>query len=355
MRLTNMIHTVDAHAEGEPSRIVVGGVIGIPGRTMFEKKMYLEQNYDELRRFLLFEPRGSVALHADLVLPPTDPRADAGFIIMEATDYPPMSGSNTMCTVTVLLETGMLPLQEPVTHLMLESPAGLIPVEAQCKGGKCERVTFTNAPAFATHLDAKVSVPEIGEITVDVAYGGAFFVFVDAEALGFKIVAEEAAELSRLGELIKRAAAKQLPVVHPENKDIHTISFTTFVAPPRVGGHGRNTTIVSPGRVDRSACGTATSARLAVLAKRGLLKPGKDYVHESILDTNFVGRIVETTTVGPYQAIVPSISGRAWITGVHQLGLDPTDPFRSGFTLSDAWGAGGVSSGLQKYHDLEIK
>ncbi|MGG1662049.1 proline racemase family protein [Brevibacillus sp. NRS-1366] len=342
MRLTNVIHTVDAHAEGEPSRIVVGGVINIPGRTMFEKKMYLEKEYDEFRRFLLYEPRGSVVLHADLVLSPTDPRADAGFIIMEATDYPAMSGSNTMCTVTVLLETGMIPMQEPVTSLVLESPAGLLPVEAHCRNGKCERVTFTNTPSFVTHLDAKIHVPEIGEMIVDVAYGGAFFVFVDAQALGFKIVPEEAAELSRLGELIKRAAAEQLPVVHPENKDIHTISFTTFVAPPRVGGDGRNTTIVSPGRVDRSACGTATSARLAILAERGQLAPGKDYVHESILDTNFIGRILETTTVGPYKAIVPSISGRAWITGFHQLGIDPTDSFKAGFTLSDAWGAGGV-------------
>jgi proline racemase len=341
MRLTNVIQTVDAHAEGEPSRVVVGGVLDIPGRTMFEKKQYLEQEYDWLRRLLLFEPRGHAVLCADLVLPPTHPDADAGFIIMESTDYPPMSGTNTICTVTVLLETGMLPMVEPVTTLTLDTPAGLVRVEAQCRDGKCERVTFTNAPAFVTHLDAVVDVPEIGPVVVDVAYGGAFFAITDATALGFKVVPAEAAELARVGQLIKRAAAEQLPVAHPENAAINTITFTTFVAPPRAGGDGRNTTVVSPGRLDRSACGTATCARLAVLARRGQLKVGADYVHESILSTHFIGRIVDTTTVGPYAAVVPSIAGRAWITGVHHIGRDPSDPFRDGFTVPDTWGIGG--------------
>ena len=338
MRLSNLIHAVDAHAEGESSRVVVGGVLNIPGETMFEKKRYLETHGDELRRFLLFEPRGHAGLSADLVLPSRCPEADAGFIIMESTDYPPMSGTNTICTVTVLLETGMLPLTEPVTRLTLEAPAGLIGIEAQCKDGKCERVTFSSVPAFATHLDVTVEVPELGPVVVDVAYGGAFFAITDATALGYRVVPEEAAELAEVGQLIKRAAAQQIPVIHPENDAIHTISFTTLVAPPRAGGDGRNTTIVSPGRLDRSACGTATCARMAALARRGRLAPGTDYVHESILSTHFVGRIEGTATVGPYQAIVPSISGRAWITGVHQFGRDPGDPFHDGFTLSDTWG-----------------
>lgn len=338
MRFTKVIHTVDAHAEGEPARVVVGGVLDIPGKTMFEKKQYLEREYDELRRFLLFEPRGQVVQCVDLVLPSTHPEADAGFIIMESTDYPPMSGTNTICTVTVLLETGILPMVEPVTTLTLETPAGLVRIEAQCREGKCERVAFTNAPAFVTHLDAEVDVPEIGRVVVDVAYGGAFFAITDATALGFNIVPEEAAELARVGQLITQAAAKQLPVVHPENSGIHTITFTTFVAPPRAGGDGRNTNVVSPGRLDRSACGTATCARMAVLAQCGRLQPGVDFVHESILSTNFVGQIVGTTRVGPYEAIVPRISGRAWLTGFHQFGLDPTDPFSSGFTLGDTWG-----------------
>ncbi|SDJ12919.1 proline racemase family protein [Natribacillus halophilus] len=337
MKLNKLVHTVDAHAEGEPSRIVVGGVIDVPGETMFDKKMYLENYNDEFRKFLIHEPRGSTVLHADLVLPPTNSMADAGFIIMEATDYPPMSGSNTICTVTVLLETGMLPMVEPITEITLESPAGLINVEAHCKNGKCERVTFTNAPSFVTHLDEKITVPRLGEVKVDVAYGGAFFVFVDAESLGYKIIDEEAGELSQLGEEIKRAAASQLPIAHPENEDIHTISFTTFTAPPLVGGQGRNATIVSPGRVDRSACGTATSARLAILHAKNELGIEHEYVHESILNTNFVGEILEETEVGPYPGVITSISGRAWITGTHQLSVDPSDPFTTGITLPDLW------------------
>ncbi len=341
MRLRNVIHTVEAHAEGEPSRVVVGGVLDVPGRTMFEKKRYLETEYDGLRRLLLYEPRGHAVLCADLILPATHPEADVGLIIMESTDYPPMSGTNTICAVTVLLETGMLPMIEPVTTLTLETPAGLVRVEARCKDGKCERVTFTNAPAFATHLDAVVDVPDIGPVTVDVAYGGAFFAFVDATALGFEIAPSEAAALARLGQVIKRAAAGQLPIAHPENPSIHTITFTTFVAPPRAGGDGRNATIVSPGRIDRSACGTATCARMAILAHRGQLPPDTDYVHESILSTTFIGRILDTTMVGHYTAVVPRISGRAWITGIHQIGRDPTDPFGEGFTLDDTWGIDG--------------
>lgn len=340
MRLTNIIHAVDAHAEGEPARIVLGGVVDVPGKTMFEKKLYLERERDDLRRFLLFEPRGAAAMCVDLVLPTTHPEADAGFVIMESTDYPPMSGTNCMCTVTVLLETGVLPMTEPVTNLTMETPAGLVRIEAECKDGKCERVNFVNAPAFATHLDADVEVPGIGRVTVDVAYGGAFFAFVDATALGFEVVPDEAADLARVGQQIKAAAAEQIPVAHPENEDINTITFTNFLAPPRDGGDGRNANVISPGRIDRSACGTATCARLAVLARRGQLEPGVDFVHESILSTNFVGRIEETMQVGPYPAVVPKISGRAWITGVHQFGRDPSDPFSAGFTLPDTWGVG---------------
>jgi proline racemase len=342
MRLNNIIHTVDAHAEGEPSRIIVGGVLDVPGATMFEKKQYLESQRDDLRQFLLFEPRGSAPLSLNLVLPATDPAADFGLVIMESTDYPAMSGTNTICTVTVLLETGMLSMSEPVTRLVVDTPAGPVRIEAQCEDGKCRRVSFTNAPAFATHLGAEIDVPGLGQIGVDVAYGGAFFVFVNAPDLGFELVPAEAAKLARVGQVIKRAAAEQLPVKHPENPAIHTITFTTFVAPPRAGGDGRNATVVSPGRLDRSACGTATCARMAILSQRGQLAVGDDFVHESILSTNFVGRIESKTTVGQYSAVVPSISGRAWITGIHQFGRDPSDPFGSGFILPDTWGVDGV-------------
>jgi proline racemase len=338
LRLDHILNVVDCHSEGEPSRIVTGGVVDVPGHTMFDKRMHLLEHRDELRQFLLAEPRGLASLSADVVLPSSHPDADFGFVIMESTDYPAMSGTNVMNTATVLLETGMVPMTEPVTRFNLEAPAGIIEITAECRDGKCERVTFVNQPAFAVQLDAQVEVPELGTVTVDVAYGGAFFVFADAAALGFEIVAHEAGELSRLGQLIKHAAAEQLPIVHPDNPDIRTITFTTWVAPPQAGGDGRNANVVSPGRVDRSACGTATCARLALLHARGELAVGQDYVHESILSTNFVGRILETTKVGPYEAVVPTISGRCWIYATQQMGRHPTDPFPTGYALSDTWG-----------------
>jgi proline racemase len=304
--------------------------------SMAEKRTELLAD-DSLRRFLLFEPRGHVCLHAVCLFPPSVTDADAGMVIMEATDYPAMSGSNTICAVTVLLETGILPMTEPVTQLTLETPAGLIAVEATCRDGRCERVRFENVPAYVAALDARVVVPELGPVTVDVAWGGAFFAFVDADVLGYSLVPEEADRLALAGEAIKRAAAEQIPAVHPERPELNTITFTTFVGAPRAGGHGRNATVISPGRLDRSPCGTATSARMAVLHARRELAEGETFVHEGILSTKFTGRIEGVTQVGSFDAIRPSISGRAWITGLHQIGSSPDDPFGGGFSLPDTW------------------
>ena len=335
-----VIHCVDAHAEGEPSRIIVGGVLDVPGATMLEKMQHLEREGDDLRRLLLFEPRGSAPLSLDLVLPSTHPEADAGFLIMESCSYEGMSGSNTINTATVLLETGMLPMTEPVTEIVLEAPAGLVRVRADCRDGRCERITFENVPSFATHLDARVEVPGIGELRVDVAYGGAFCAFVDAEALGFAIVPGEARELADLGERIRPAVAEQLEIAHPAEPALGVLSFVVFTAAPRDGGDARNATVVAPGRLDRCATGTATSARLAVLAARELIDDDEPFVNESVIGTRLVGRIAGRTTVAGTDAIVPAISGRAWITGVHQFVLDPDDPFPAGFRLPDTWGAG---------------
>jgi len=249
-----------------------------------------------------------------------------------------MSGSNTICTVTVLLETGMLPMREPVTRLTLDTPAGPVPVEARCRDGKVERVRFTNVPCFATHLDAALDVEGLGRLTVDVAYGGAFFVIVDAPALGLGVEPKEARELVALGNRITAAAARQLPVRHPENPDIHTVTFTEF-AMPFTGPDtvSRNAVIVAPGRIDRSPCGTGTCARLAVLHARGRLAAGQGFTHESIIGSRFEAAIVAETTVGGRPAIVPTIAGQAWITGVFQHGVDPSDPFRGGYTLPDLW------------------
>ncbi|HEX2127210.1 MAG TPA: proline racemase family protein, partial [Thermoleophilaceae bacterium] len=222
----------------------------------------------------------------------------------------------------------------------LEAPAGLVRVSADCAGGACERVTFENVSSFATHLDAPVAVEGLGELRVDVAYGGAFCAFVDADALGYAIVPYEARALAELGERIRPAVVEQLEISHPVEPALGVLSFVVFTAPPRAGGHARNATVVAPGRLDRSATGTATSARLAVLAARGEIGDGAELVNESVISTRFVGRILGRTRVGDRDAIVPAITGRAWITGFHQLVVDPADPFPEGFQLPDTWGAG---------------
>jgi proline racemase len=327
-----VIHCVDAHAEGEPSRIIVGGVVDVPGETMLDKMRHLEREGDWLRRLVLFEPRGMAPLSADLVLPSS--RADAGFIIMESSSYEGMSGTNTINTAHVLLETGMLPMTEPVTSLVLEAPAGLVRVSAECRDGHVERITFENVESFVSALDAPVEVPELGTLRVDVAYGGAFMAFVDAAALGFAIVPDEARALADLGERIRPHVAEQVEIFHPETPELAHLSFVVFVAPPRAGGDARHATIVSPGRLDRAPTGTAVSARVAVLDARGAFSGS--YVAESVLDTRFTGRIARRTERG----VIPTVTGRAWITGYHQLVVDPTDPLSGGFTLPDTWGAG---------------
>ena len=341
MRMERMITVVGCHAEGEVGRVITGGVLPPPGKTLFDQKRYLETEADDLRRFLLFEPRGGMFVHANLIVPPTRPGVDAGFIIMEPTDYPPMSGSNSMCVVTVLLETGMVKMNEPETHLMLETPGGLIEARAECHNGKCERVTVHNVPSFISVLDAAVEVPGLGTVAVDIAYGGAFFALVDALSLGFHLTPDEARDLVVMGEIIKAAVVEQQPVVHPENPDIHTVTFTAFTAPVTVDSDsvktGRNAVVISPGKIDRSPCGTGTSARLAVLHARGQIDVGEPYRSTSLIGSVFHAHIVALAMAGDQPTIVPSLSGRAWITGFHQYTLDPSDPFPRGYTLSDTW------------------
>ena len=342
MRFSNLITAVDAHASGEPGRVITGGILDVPGRTMFEKKVWLETHADHIRRRMLREPRGYPALCANIILPPTCPEAHAGFVIMEQTEYPPMSGTNTICVVTVLIETGMVPAAEPDTNLLLDTPAGLVPVEARVRDGKVTRVTFRNLPAFAFHLDAPVEVPGLGTILVDVAYGGMIYVIAGAPALGLRLTPDEGRDIVRVAERIKAAAREQLPVAHPENPGIEGVSITELSGPPsRPDAHGKNAVVVSTGTMtgclDRSPCGTGTCARMAALHAKGKLPLGQDYVHEGILGTTFTGRLVEETRVGPYPAVVPTLAGQAWITGFANYVLDPTDPFPEGFTLSDIW------------------
>ncbi len=341
-RFSSFITAVDAHACGEAGRVITGGVLDVPGRTMFEKMTYLATEADHIRLRMLREPRGYPAANCNLILPPTNPEADAGFVIMEQTEYPPMSGTNTICVVTVLIETGMVPAVEPITRLKLDTPAGLVAVEAEVVNGKVRRVTFRNVPAFATHLDAPLEVPGLGTVTVDVAYGGMFYVIADASMLGFRLTPDEARDIVRTGEMIRAAAREQLPVAHPENPAILGVSISQISGEPsRPGVHRKNAVVVSTGTLagvlDRSPCGTGTCAKMAVLHAKGKLPLHQDFVHEGILGTTFTGRLIEETQVGPYPAVVPTLSGQAWITGFAQYVLDPEDPFPEGFTVGDIW------------------
>jgi proline racemase len=350
MRFSSMITAVDAHACGEPGRVITGGVLNPPGATMFEKMKHFERHADHIRLRMLREPRGYPAANCNVILPPAHPEADAGFVIMEQVEYPPMSGTNTICVVTVLIETGMVPAVEPVTRLKLDTPAGLISIEAEVRNGKVKKVTFRNVPAFAAHLDARVEVQGLGTVTVDVAYGGMFYVIADAAPLGFQLSPDEARDIVRVAEMIKAAAREQLPVSHPENPEIAGVTIAQLSGEPTAtGAHRKNTVVVSTGQLDwsrpaswtgaldRSPCGTGTCAKMAALHAKGKLPLHQDFVHEGILGTTFTGRLVEETRVGQYAAVVPTLSGQAWITGFASYVVDPEDPFPNGFTVGDIW------------------
>lgn len=340
MRSSKTIHVISCHAEGEVGDVIVGGVAPPPGETIWEQSRFLVRD-ETLRNFVLNEPRGGVFRHVNLLVPPKHPEADAAFIIMEPEDTPPMSGSNSICVSTVLLDGGILPMQEPVTRFTLEAPGGLVRVEAQCKDGKAERITVRNLPSFAEKLDAKLTVEGIGELTVDTAYGGDSFVVVDALALGFGLVASEAADIARMGIKITNAANEQLGFSHPENKDWNHISFCLFAGgleKVEGGFRTRAAVAIQPGKVDRSPTGTALSARMALLHAKGIMKEGDKLEVASVIDSTFLGEIVGTAQVGDRSAVLPQISGRGWVTGIHQHMLDPSDPWPEGYKLSDTWG-----------------
>ena len=350
MRLSNVLFAVDAHAGGEPGRVIVGGVPHVPGDSMFAKMQFMEAHADHIRKRMLNEPRGYPASCCNIILPPAHPEAQAGYVIMEHVEYPGMSGSNTICVVTVLLETGMLPMHEPVTDLVLEAPAGLIRVRADCANGKVTRVTFRNVPAFAMYLDTPIEVPQLGTVMVDVAYGGMFYVIADAARFGLRLTPDEGRDIVRIGAMVKAAANQQLPVVHPEQPGFAGITISQLSGPAHDAAHqARNAVIVSTGTfdwnkpatwtgsIDRSPCGTGTCAKMAALHAKGLLPRGRAFHHEGVLGTVFTGEIVEETLVGSRPAVVPTLSGQGWITGFSQYVLDPTDPFPQGFTVGDIW------------------
>jgi proline racemase len=349
--MDDVIRAVEVHAGGEPGRVIVGGVHDVPGATMLEKRNHLWQQGDRLRRLMLHEPRGYPALCANVILPPTSAEADAGYVIMEQAEYPAMSGSNTICTATVLIDEGLVGVTEPVTSLVLEAPAGLIRITAEVRGGRARSITFENVPAFVHRLDVPVEVPQIGTVVIDVAWGGMFYALTDAPALGFRLTPDEGRDLARVGEMVKAAAREQVPVAHPEQPELAGISILQWTGPPSAPeANGKNTVVVSSGTLDwsrpesftgvldRSPCGTGTCARMAVLHARGALRMGQAFVHEGILGTTWTGRLLREVTIGPYPAVVPQLTGSAWITGHAEYRVDEDDPFPEGFTVGDLWG-----------------
>ena len=332
---TNPIHIVQCHACGEVGDVIVEGVAPPPGETLWEQSRWIARD-QTLRNFVLNEPRGGVHKHVNLLVPPKHPEADAGFIIMEPADTPPMSGSNSMCVATVLLETGRVPMQEGTNTLTLEAPGGLARVAAECRSGRVESVTVTNHPSFAGHLDAVIEVEGLGSIQVDTAYGGDSFTVVDAPALGFRLAPDEAKDLADLGVRISDAATEQLGFHHPANPDWQHISFCLFRTPV-VDGETRHAVAIRPGKIDRSPTGTGLSAHLALLQARGEADVGSTLIARSIIDSVFTGRIEAVTRVGDLRAIVPSLTGRAWIYGRSELLLAPDDPWPQGYRVADTW------------------
>ncbi len=340
MRSSKIIHVISCHAEGEVGDVIVGGVAPPPGDTLWEQRNHIATD-ETLRNFMLNEPRGGVFRHVNLLVPPKHRDADAAFIIMEPEDTPPMSGSNSICVSTVLLESGIVTMQEPVTEMVLEAPGGLVRVRADCRNGKAERIAVQNVPSFALELDATLEVDGIGTLNVDTAYGGDSFVVVDAAASGFSLVESEARDLAQLGVKITNAANAQLDFTHPQNPQWDHFSFCLFAGPvseTAAGLEARSAVAIQPGKIDRSPTGTAVSARMAILHERGFMTLSQKFTATSIIGSTFTGRIIKTTNVGDVQAIIPEISGRAWITGIHQHMLDPADPWPQGYRLTDTWG-----------------
>jgi proline racemase len=328
-----LVHAVDSHTEGMPTRVVVGGLGVIPGATMFERRQYFVEHLDHIRTLLMYEPRGHSAMSGAILQPPTRPDADYGVLYIEVSGCLPMCGHGTIGVATVLVETGMVPIVEPVTTVRLDTPAGLVAVDVAVCGGRAEHATLRNVPAFTEALDRAVTVDGIGEITYDMAWGGNFYAILPLERVGIPFERGQQHSIVRAGLAVLDAINTQAPPHHPENADLDECRHVLFTAPGVDGADGRDAVAIHPGWLDRSPCGTGTSARMAALHARGELPIGVDFVNESLLGTRFTGQLIDTTTVGGVPAVVPTVTGRAWITATSQFHLDPTDPFPAGFLL----------------------
>ncbi len=338
MRATRTFQAVEVHAEGEQGTCYLGSVFPIPGLTMREKLRYINEEDDSIRRYLTTEPRGRPQASANVIYPSTVEGADAGFVILQADRAHAMSGSNTICVVTALLETGSVAMIEPVTDVVLETAAGLVHARATCSDGHCDRVTIDGVASFVESLDLALDVPGYGTVSVDVAYGGCYYVLVRAEALGVTLDRQSARAVVEAATAVSVAARRDIKVEHPEFPEINFISYVMVIGDDDpANGRLRGATVLS-GRVDRSPCGTGNSARLACMSARGEVVPGQQFVATSLIDSEFVVEITGTTTVGGRPAVLPRISGRGWVVGTRTVSVDPSDPYQLGFTLSDVWG-----------------
>jgi len=334
MRPVNrVIHTVESHTEGMPTRVVVGGVAPIPGNSMFERRAYFLEHMDDLRTLLMYEPRGHSAMSGAILQPSTRPDADWGVLYIEVSGCLPMCGHGTIGVATVLVETGMVEVVEPVTTVRLDTPAGLVTVDVQVANGKAENVTITNVASFTLGLDQKVNVPGFGEVTYDMAYGGNFYAIIDADQVGIEFKRENGQRFLDAGLAISDAINAQNPPVHPENPEIKLCHHVDFIAPGDNSLHWKNAMAIHPGWFDRSPCGTGTSARMAQMVTRGLMKDSDTLKNESWIGSQFQGRIAGRAKVGNLEAIIPTITGRAWVMGTAQWRLDPQDPFPAGFLV----------------------
>ena len=334
MRPVNrVIHTVESHTEGMPTRVVVGGVAPIPGNSMFERRAYFLEHMDDLRTLLMYEPRGHSAMSGAILQPSTRPDADWGVLYIEVSGCLPMCGHGTIGVATVLVETGMVEVVEPVTTVRLDTPAGLVTVDVQVANGKAENVTITNVASFTLGLDQKVNVPGFGEVTYDMAYGGNFYAIIDADQVGIEFKRENGQRFLDAGLAISDAINAQNPPVHPENPEIKLCHHVDFSAPGENALHWKNAMAIHPGWFDRSPCGTGTSARMAQMVTRGLMKDSDTLINESWIGSQFQGRIAGRAKVGNLEAIIPTITGRAWVMGTAQWRLDPQDPFPAGFLV----------------------
>ena len=328
------ITTIDAHTAGEPFRVITGGFPELPGETILERRRYAQEHLDHLRTALMWEPRGHADMYGCIVTAPVSAEADIGILFLHNEGYSTMCGHGIIGIVKVALETGMLPMHAPETEVKIDTPAGLVTAHAQVEGDQVRSVRFQNVPSFVLELDERVTVPGLGEISYDIAFGGAFYAFVQAEEVGLSLTPSDFRPLIEKGMAIKRAVMESRPIVHPFEKDLSFLYGTIFIGPPQENdAHSRNVCIFAEGEVDRCPTGTGVSARLAIHHARDEVAVNATITIESIIGTRFSGRILRTTTFGPYPAVIPEVTGTAHITGRNEFWIDPSDPLRDGFIL----------------------